>query len=91
MKNTSWRTTVVGFAGAIFYASLPVIQTGSFVWSRDYPQLIKAVGIAVFGMLCKDFNITGLPVSTNAPEPASESAYSPKQSILDNAGSLKKN
>ena len=53
MKN--WKTTILGFVGAISVAVYPIIQTGEINW--------KAVGaaalIAAFGYFAKDSNVTG--------------------------------
>ncbi len=63
MKN--YRTTIIAFAGAIFYACLPIIQNGNFNWQRDWHNLASAAIIAAFGVVAKDAKVTGLPTDPN--------------------------
>jgi hypothetical protein len=61
MKNTSWKTTLIGAILAIVIAVQPLITTGKIDW--------KAVGIAalvaLLGYVAKDSNVTGGTVSNN--------------------------
>jgi hypothetical protein len=61
MKNTSWKTTLIGAIIAICVAIQPLISTGKIDW--------KSVGIAaliaLFGYISKDSNVTGGNVSNN--------------------------
>lgn len=59
MKN--WKTSLLGIAGAIFTACLPIIQNGTFDIHKDWPALVEAAGVAFFGFVAKDFNVTGTP------------------------------
>jgi len=59
MKN--WRTFAAGCAGAIWVALLPLINTGNFDIHKDWKNLVTAAGIALFGYLAKDAQVTGLP------------------------------
>ena len=61
MKNASYKTTIVGVLGAVFIAALPVIQTGSFDFKKDWPNLVAAAGSAALGYFSKDADKTGLP------------------------------
>jgi hypothetical protein len=51
----SWKTTVLGFIGAIATALIPLLQTGSV----DTQTLATSVAIAALGVLSKDFDVTG--------------------------------
>ena len=53
-----YRTTLAGIAGAIFTACYPLIQKGNFDPHTDWPQLVKAAGIALFGYLVPDLKTT---------------------------------
>ena len=72
MKNTlismfgpNYRTSIAGYAGAIFAAILPIIKTGTFNLKTDWPSLVQAAGIALFGIIAKDAKVTGLPGDAN--------------------------
>lgn len=53
MKN--WKTTVAGiFLGAVQVLT-PTITTGNV----SLLDVLKGLGIAAFGLVCKDFNVTG--------------------------------
>lgn len=57
----SWRTGLMGYAGAIFATLLPVIQTGKFNLKTDWPYLVGAAGSAIFGQVAKDAKVSGTP------------------------------
>lgn len=53
--NKSWKTTTAGLFLAVLIAIQPVIKEHKI----SYPDLIIAVGIAVFGFVSKDHDATG--------------------------------
>ncbi len=57
--GASWRTAVLGIMGAAATACWPLIQNGTFDFHKDWPALVKAAGLALFGMFVKDHNVTG--------------------------------
>lgn len=57
MKN--WKTTLLGLAGAIFTACMPLLQNGTFDLQKDWEVLVMAAGIFLFGLNSKDNNVTG--------------------------------
>ena len=59
--GTNWRTSMAGYAGAIFTAILPLLENGSFDIHKDWKNLVIASGIALFGRVSKDAVVSGLP------------------------------
>jgi len=59
MKNTSWKTTLIGAILAIVIAVQPLIATGTIDWKA----VIVAALIAGLGFVAKDSNVTGGTVS----------------------------
>lgn len=55
----SWRTFVIGLAGAIFVALQPLITNGDFIFNRDWKNLLGAAFVAAFGFFAKDATVTG--------------------------------
>lgn len=55
----SWRTAIMGYAGAVFFAIEPILQNGNFNIKRDWPNLVAAGGAALFGNVAKDAKVTG--------------------------------
>jgi len=53
MKN--WKTTLVGAILALFVAVQPIMETGAVDWKK----IVIACGVALFGYLAKDFNVSG--------------------------------
>jgi hypothetical protein len=53
----SWKTTLLGAAGAIYVAVSPIVATGVISWVA----IAKAAGIALFGYFAKDFDTAGNP------------------------------
>ena len=53
MKN--WKTTVLGAVAAGIVAIQPIVATGEV----DYKALVYAFLIAAFGVVAKDFNVSG--------------------------------
>ncbi len=53
MRN--WKTTIVGLIGAIAIAIQPYLESGAF----DTKALITAAVVAAFGVIAKDFNVSG--------------------------------
>lgn len=56
MKN--YKTTLFGLAGAIWIAIQPILQTGHFDISKDWPNLVGAAISAGIGYAAKDFNVS---------------------------------
>jgi hypothetical protein len=56
MKVKNWKTTLVGFILASLYAIQPIFQYGEVTLSN----VLIAVAIAVFGLISKDFDKTGI-------------------------------
>jgi hypothetical protein len=55
MKNTSWKTTLIGCLLAIVVAVQPLIATGTIDWK----QVIIAALIAALSFVMKDADVTG--------------------------------
>lgn len=51
----SWKTMIVGCAGAAINALIPIIETGTI----DPQTLITSITLAVLGVLAKDFDVSG--------------------------------
>lgn len=71
--GASWRTSLMGYLGAAFFACLPVLQKGDFQFNRDWLYLVLAVGSAIFGRTSKDASVThSTPQDTTSPKPTEE-------------------
>jgi hypothetical protein len=57
MRN--WKTSLTGFFLAILLAIQPLAETGTFDLKRDWMRYLIAIGIATFGFLSKDHDVTG--------------------------------
>lgn len=66
--GVNFRTAMIGYAGAIFVACLPLIQNQTFDIHKDWKNLVIAAGIALFGSKSKDAAVTGTP-EQNKPQP----------------------
>lgn len=60
----SWKTTVIGLAGAAWLVAEPIIKKGDFNIKTDYPQLVGAIIVGVLGYFTKDHDVTGNPAVT---------------------------
>jgi hypothetical protein len=63
--GANWRTTLIGLTWAIYEGLTPILQKGSFDFKKDWPQLVKALFIAVVFFFVKDKNVTGGTVNQN--------------------------
>jgi len=54
----NWKTSLAGYILAGFIAAQPFFD-GGFDAAKDWPQLVIAVGIAVFAAVTKDNDTTG--------------------------------
>ena len=61
--GASWRTSLTGYATALFAILYPIISNGNFDIKRDWKQCIMAVLAAIWGNVSKDAKVTGLPGS----------------------------
>lgn len=52
----SWKTTLLGAIGGAFIAIQPLVQTGVVDWKQVGVGFI----VALFGLVAKDFNKTGV-------------------------------
>jgi hypothetical protein len=57
MRN--WKTSLSGLLLAILVAIQPLAETGDFDFKRDFLRYLIAIGIAAFGFLSKDHDVTG--------------------------------
>ncbi len=62
MKN--WKTTLLGLAGALATALIPVIQGKGF----EPEPLATAGAIALLGFFAKDYDTTGTGYDAHKPE-----------------------
>jgi len=53
----SYKTTLTGIIGAVAYALVSVLQSGTFT-TKD---IVITVVIAALGVIAKDYNATGKP------------------------------
>lgn len=60
----SWKTTLIACLMAAFVAIEPYVSTGQFDWKK----LIYAALIAAFGVLAKDFNVSGNGSKSEQPK-----------------------
>ena len=76
----SWRTAITAYAGAIFTACLPIIQTGHFNLKTDWPYLVGAAGAAIFGSVAKDAKVSGTGPTISDELKAAQEALAVAQS-----------
>jgi hypothetical protein len=81
----NWRTSILGYGGAIFTACMPLLQTGAFDPKKDWPYLVGAAGAAIFGRIAKDAAVTGLPTITDELKAANEALAIAKLTKNENA------
>jgi hypothetical protein len=62
MKN--WKTTLLGLAGAVATALIPVIQGKGF----EAESLAVAAALALLGFVSKDYDTTGAGYKAHKPE-----------------------
>ena len=97
MKN--WKSTLSALLGAIWIAIQPIMDKGDLEIERDWKQLLTAAGLAVFGFLVKDADLTSnkgeshnIPqdekTTTVAGQDTSERETSRPQIFEDNDGTL---
>ena len=65
MKNTSWKTSLIGCILAVVVAVAPILQTGVIDWKA----VVIGALLAIAGFLQKDANVTGGNVSNKLTVP----------------------
>jgi hypothetical protein len=61
---TNWKTTLLGFLGAIVLAAQGYFSTQPGAW-----PYVGAAIVAIFGLVAKDSNVTGGTKPTPPPTP----------------------
>jgi hypothetical protein len=84
----SWKTTVAGFALAIWVGIQPILNKGDFEIHRDWKSLVYAALFAVMGLLVKDHDVSGAPPVRVDEEGLPEDSPSVPAPVIQQGASL---
>jgi hypothetical protein len=54
--GTSWKTSLMGYLTAIGVVIYPIVQQDGFDINKQWPNLLSAAAIAIWGRIQKDSN-----------------------------------